>query len=138
MTPVKDQGACGDCWAFSTTGNIEGQWALYTKQLVVLSEQELVSCDSKQAGCAGGVMNMAYDWLLEKRNGSISTNESFPYSSGSGSPPMCYKHGKSGANITGHQNLPHDETQMMGWLPTGGPSPSPSIHMCGCFTLGVC
>eukprot|EP01083_Nonionella_stella_P310481 1103153_1 len=121
VTHVKDQGQCGSCWAFSTTGNIEGQWFLSNGTLVSISEQELVSCDTIDQGCNGGLMDNAFKWLVQNRGGKIATEASYPYVSGGGSVPSCQSGKVTGATITGYQDLPHDEAQMLSWLKPNGP-----------------
>jgi cysteine peptidase B len=122
VTGVKNQGQCGSCWAFSTTGGIEGQWFLAGNTLTSLSEQELVSCDTIDSGCNGGLMDNAFEWLMQSQQGAIDTEASYPYVSGNGQAPACSQSGKvTGATINGHKDLPHDESQMATWVYTGGP-----------------
>lgn len=122
VTYVKNQGQCGSCWSFSTTGNIEGQWFLRGNTLTALSEQELVSCDTIDQACNGGLMDNAFDWLVQYRNGQIVTEDSYPYVSGDGTAPACDLSGKVvGAKISGHQDVAHDETTMANSLYKNGP-----------------
>lgn len=77
VTPVKDQGQCGSCWAFSSTGAMEGAHACATGKLVSLSEEDLVDCVSTCYGCGGGWMTTAMQWVVD--HGGIDTEESYPY-----------------------------------------------------------
>jgi C1A family cysteine protease len=54
VNPVKNQGQCGSCWAFSATCAIEGHHAIQQGQLISLAEQQLVDCDKSCYGCNGG------------------------------------------------------------------------------------
>ncbi|KAH7300707.1 hypothetical protein KP509_24G075500 [Ceratopteris richardii] len=86
VTEVKDQGMCGSCWAFSASGAIEGANALATGSLVSVSEEELVTCSSA-SGCDGGLMDDAFEWVIN--NGGIATEEAYPYRSYGGSSGAC-------------------------------------------------
>lgn len=86
VTGVKDQGQCGSCWAFSTTGSLEGANFVVNGQLVSLSEQELIECDrsGNDRGCNGGLMDYAYEWIIS--NGGIDTEKDYPYT---GTDEVC-------------------------------------------------
>jgi len=75
--PVKNQGSCGSCWAFSTVENVEGMFYMKYKEQVILSEQELVDCDTNDGGCDGGLMENAFTWLMD--NGGLVSEEDYPY-----------------------------------------------------------
>ena len=90
VSSVKNQGSAGSCWAFSTVGNIEGQWARKTGNVTSLSAEQLVDCDNHNCGAYGGLPHRAYTYI--KKVGGISTENHYPYCVG-GAPskrPKCF------------------------------------------------
>lgn len=81
VNPIKDQGQCGSCWAFSTIASLESAVAIKTGTLYSLSEQELVDCDTLlNNGCNGGLMDAAFSWI--GRVNGVCTEVDYPYVSG--------------------------------------------------------
>jgi len=92
-TPVKDQGQCGSCWAFSATEQIESIWmqskgcTMGKGKGCVLAPQQITSCDKVDKGCQGGDTLTAYKYV--EKAGGLESAYSMPYKSG--------KSGKNGA-----------------------------------------
>lgn len=85
VSPVKNQGQCGSCWTFSTTGAMESFWAIKTqKGLLSFSEQQLVDCAGpfNNFGCNGGLPSQAFEYI--KYNGGITTEDQYPYTAKDG------------------------------------------------------
>ena len=84
VTKVKDQGQCGSCWSFSTTGAMEGAHYIASGELLSFSEQQLVDCDAgltKNHGCNGGNPLLAYRYY---KSNAAELEEVYPYTSGTG------------------------------------------------------
>lgn len=104
VTPVKDQGQCGSCWAFSSTGALEGHYAKKVNKAVDLSEQNLVDCSKKYGnmGCDGGLMENAFKYIRD--NHGIDTEVSYPYEA---HDDKCrFKNKTIGANDKGYVEIP--------------------------------
>jgi len=129
VTPIKNQGMCGSCWAFSTVGTTEGRWFVKGNPLTSLSEQQQVDCDSTAYGCQGGWPAWALTDTIGSYQGIFDTEVAYPYT---GTQGQCsWSAANQGAKVTTYSTVcasevpaptsPCTETQMMTLLVTHGP-----------------
>jgi cathepsin L len=104
VTAVKNQGQCGSCWSFSTTGSVEGCHKITTNTLVSLSEQNLMDCSWAEGNeaCDGGLMTQAMEYII--KNKGIDTETSYPYTATS-SQSCKYKTADIGSTETSYTNV---------------------------------
>ena len=104
VSSVKNQERCGGCWAFSSVGAVESAWAIKHNTLYNLSEQELIDCSSKNNGCEGGSMDLAFQYII---NNGLCSNSSYPYTAQDG---RCDNNCQSLVKISNYSDIiPNNE-----------------------------
>jgi len=120
VTPVKNQGGCGSCWCFGTSGSLESMWAISTGTLLSLAEQQLVDCAGAfgNQGCNGGLPSQAFEYI--KSAGGMMLGKDYPYTARDG---RCrFDASKAVAKVTGEVNITQgSETELFDAITNKGP-----------------
>jgi len=123
VTPVKDQGQCGSCWAFSVAENVESMWMIAkgidAASMSPLSPQEIVDCDTSDSGCNGGDPPTAYEYI--KSAGGLETESDYPYTATDGDCSFDSSKVFSTISGWGYATQNQDENEMQSQLATKGP-----------------
>jgi len=117
-TPVKDQGYCGSCWAFSATEQIESDAIRTLGVTYLLSPEQITQCDTTSYGCNGGWSENAYTYV--KNNGGLATEASYPYTSYSGTTGTCQTGKTKVVTVKSYYTLT-SETAMASYVQATGP-----------------
>eukprot|EP00486_Rosalina_sp_Unknown_P006161 CAMPEP_0201571220 /NCGR_PEP_ID=MMETSP0190_2-20130828/13886_1 /ASSEMBLY_ACC=CAM_ASM_000263 /TAXON_ID=37353 /ORGANISM="Rosalina sp." /LENGTH=349 /DNA_ID=CAMNT_0047995633 /DNA_START=164 /DNA_END=1213 /DNA_ORIENTATION=+ len=114
VTPVKNQGQCGSCWAFSTTGSLECDYAIQKGTLNSLSEQQLVDCAPVTDGCLGcngGQMDGAFKYV--EKEGGLCSEKEYAYTAKNGACKASSCGTKYNANSGYTDVTPKSSTSLM-------------------------
>merc|ERR1719436_1571444 len=132
VNPIKNQGQCGSCWAFSTIVSLEGQYAKLTNDLTSFSEQDLVDCVKNQKipgqsdtccnGCQGGLMDYAFQYMIDSQSGSDDTESSYKYTARNGRCKFEKSKAFKDAKVTKYTDITKgSESELMDATATVGP-----------------
>jgi C1A family cysteine protease len=114
ISPVKNQGQCGSCWAFSTVETVESATYIKTKEMPILSPQQLVDCDDSDSGCNGGLPSRAFDFV---QSNGLTTESQYPYEAEDGSCQV----NEGEYRIVSSGDCSNDEYQMQEAMQQYGP-----------------
>jgi C1A family cysteine protease len=118
VTPVKNQGQCGSCWSFSTTGAMEGMWKIAGNQLLSLSEQQLVDCSWLNHGCNGGSMPLAF---MYAESHPLELEADYPYTAKTGLLACKYKKDLGKVANKSYQQVPQNNADQLKAAIANGP-----------------
>lgn len=108
VTGPKNQGQCGSCWSFSSSGAVEGLYKIKTGSLISLSEQQQIDCDTRDKGCDGGLMDYAFRYIALY---GIQTEADYPYEERVG--PCRYNSAKIVTKLRGYGDVAVDSPSQL-------------------------